>query len=109
MTMAELRSSHTGLEEEVVAAAAAAAAGAAAGVSYLTFLVQKKEVMHTQFSKSQIKAVGIYMNFHVYLVEVKGYSAVTCLHLPQEHLQTVKKKWVHIQQDYYTEPQSGIM
>ena len=35
MTMAELRSSHTGLEEEVVAAAA--------GVSYLTFLVQKKQ------------------------------------------------------------------
>ena len=39
MTMAELRSSHTGLEEEIAAAAAAAAAG----VSYLTFLVPKKQ------------------------------------------------------------------
>ena len=39
MTMAELRSSHTGLEEE-----AAAAAAAVAGVSYLTFLVQKTEL-----------------------------------------------------------------
>ena len=60
MTMAELRSSHTGLEEEVAAAAAVAAA---AGVSYLTFLVQKNRVMHTQFSKDKFKAVGIYMNF----------------------------------------------
>ena len=36
MAMAELRNSHTGLEEE-------AAAAAAAGVSYLTFLAQKKQ------------------------------------------------------------------
>ena len=41
------------------------------------------------------------MNFYVYLVEVKGYTAVTCLHLCQAHLQAVKKKWV--QKDYYTD------
>ena len=58
VAMAELRSSHTGLEEQ-----AAAAAG----------------------------------------------GVVTCLHLPQALLQAVKKKWVHIQQDYYTELQRGIL
>ena len=59
VAMAELRSSHTGLEEEVAAAAAA--------------------------------------------------GVVTCLHIPQAHLQAVKKKWVHIQQDYYTDLQRGIL
>ena len=52
MAMAELRNSHTGLEEE--------AAAAAAGVSYLTFLAQKKTiVMHAPFSKDKFKSVGI--------------------------------------------------
>ena len=54
MTMAELRSSHTGLEEEVVAAVAAAAA-AAAGVSYLTFLVQKTELCIHNSVKTNLK------------------------------------------------------
>ena len=58
VAMAELRSSHTGLEEEVAAAAA---------------------------------------------------GVVTCLHIPQAHLQAVKKKWVHIQQDYYTDLWRGIL
>ena len=50
VAMAELRSSHTGLEE---------VAAAAAGVLHLTFLVQNNRVMQTPFSKSQFKAVGI--------------------------------------------------
>ena len=55
MTMAELRSSHTGLEEEVAAAAAAAA-----GVSYLTFLVQNKTKLCIHHSvKTNLKQLYI--------------------------------------------------
>ena len=50
MTMAEVRSSHTGLEEEVAAAAAAGA-----GVSYLIFLVQKTELCKYHSVKTNLK------------------------------------------------------